>query len=426
MKKKVLVFPCGSEIGLEIHNALKFSTHVELVGGSSVSDHGRFVYERYIEGIPFVDNTDFIETINKIIDKHQIDAIYPAHDSVVLRLAKAYQEGKLNCKVIGSEFPTCQVCRSKKLTYETFSKILEIPKVYNLWDEDIQFPVFLKPDVGQGSKGTHIANNREELEFYFKQDPSLLILELLTGSEYTVDCFTDRHGELLTVCGRERIRTSNGISVHTKPTSISFDEVATIINKKLNLRGAWFFQMKYNKNCKLSLLEIAPRIAGTMGLFRNLGINFPLLSVFDAFDIDVSIKRNSYDIELDRALISRYELNLSYSKVYIDLDDTILLRSKVNTMVTAFLYQCVNENKSIYLITKNEGNIEDYLVEHKINPKLFDKIFAIHKEDRKSRFIKGNSIFIDDSFAERKEVQDALGIPVFDTNAIESLINWKF
>lgn len=426
MKKKILVFPCGSEIGLEIHNALKFSTHIELIGGSSVSDHGKFVYERYVEGIPFVDDTDFIETINKIIDKHQIDAIYPAHDSVVLRLAEAYQEGNLNCKVIGSEFPTCQICRSKKLTYETFDGILEIPKVYNPWDEDIQFPVFLKPDVGQGSKGTHIANNYRELKFYRKQDPSLLILELLTGAEYTIDCFTNRHGELLTVCGRERIRTSNGISVNTKPTPHNFDEIATIINKKLNLRGAWFFQMKYNKNGKLSLLEIAPRIAGTMGLFRNLGINFPLLSVFDAFDVDVSIKRNSYDIELDRALISRYKLSLSYSKVYIDLDDTILLRGEVNTMVMAFLYQCVNKDKFIYLITKHKGNIEDYLEKHRINPNLFDKIFAIKKEDKKSQFIKGSSIFIDDSFAERKEVQDALGIPVFDTNAIESLINWKF
>lgn len=39
MKSKVLVFPCGSEIGLEIHNSLKWSTHIDLWGGSSVNDH---------------------------------------------------------------------------------------------------------------------------------------------------------------------------------------------------------------------------------------------------------------------------------------------------------------------------------------------------------------------------------------------------
>jgi hypothetical protein len=38
MKKNVLVFPCGSEIGLEIHKSLSYSTHFTLVGGSSVDD----------------------------------------------------------------------------------------------------------------------------------------------------------------------------------------------------------------------------------------------------------------------------------------------------------------------------------------------------------------------------------------------------
>lgn len=45
----VLVFPCGSEIGLEVHNALKYDKHINLVGLSSVSSHGRVVYKNYIE-----------------------------------------------------------------------------------------------------------------------------------------------------------------------------------------------------------------------------------------------------------------------------------------------------------------------------------------------------------------------------------------
>ena len=41
----VLVFPCGSEIGLEVHNALKYDKHINLVGLSSVSSHGRGIQE---------------------------------------------------------------------------------------------------------------------------------------------------------------------------------------------------------------------------------------------------------------------------------------------------------------------------------------------------------------------------------------------
>ena len=50
LKKKVLVFPCGSEIGLELHRALGKAKEVVLYGASSVSDHGEFVYENHIPG----------------------------------------------------------------------------------------------------------------------------------------------------------------------------------------------------------------------------------------------------------------------------------------------------------------------------------------------------------------------------------------
>jgi hypothetical protein len=36
-----------------------------------------------------------------------------------------------------------------------------------------------------------------------------------------------------------------------------------------------------------------------------------------------------------------------------------------------------------------------------------------------------NAIFIDDSFAERKKVHDVLGIPVYDVDMVESLIDWR-
>jgi len=50
-KHNVLIFPAGSEIGLEIYHALKYSHHVEVFGASGKSDHASFLYEegRYVE-----------------------------------------------------------------------------------------------------------------------------------------------------------------------------------------------------------------------------------------------------------------------------------------------------------------------------------------------------------------------------------------
>ena len=51
----------------------------------------------------------------------------------------------------------------------------------------------------------------------------------------------------------------------------------------------------------------------------------------------------------------------------------------------------------------------------------------LSKEDNKIDFMDNElpSIFIDDSFSERLSVADNLNIPVFDLDAVESLIDWK-
>src|ERR1700752_2540001 len=111
MSKNVLVFPCGSEIGLEIYKSLSQSIHFTIFGASSTSDHGEYVYENYIADVPFIEDVAFIDELNKIIEEHSIDFIFPAHDSVVVKLAEEKKNGTLKCDVITSPYETCLVSR---------------------------------------------------------------------------------------------------------------------------------------------------------------------------------------------------------------------------------------------------------------------------------------------------------------------------
>ncbi|MBR0637906.1 MULTISPECIES: ATP-grasp domain-containing protein [Bacillus] len=424
--KNVLVFPCGSEIGLEIHNSLKFSKDFELIGASSVSDHGKYVYKNYIENVPDIHDEDFIDKLNHLIDENKIDFIIPAHDSVVLKLAQ--NQKRIKAIVVTSDQFTCEVARSKKKTYEFFKKQPFVPKMYGTIEEVEFFPVFLKPDVGQGSKGVALARDKKELEFYKNNKSDLLILEYLPGKEYTIDCFTNKNGELKYAGRRERKRIKSGISVNS--ATLQMDEqtrqIAYEINKHLQFRGAWFFQIKEDVNGDYKLLEVAPRIAGTMALYRNKGVNFPLLSLYDRMDFDIKIEDNGVDIEVDRALINRFTIAYSYQRVYVDFDDTITYKDKVNPLLMLFLYQCFNSNKEIILITKHIHNIKETLEKLRINANLFNRIIHLEKEDIKSKYIDNQtpSIFIDDSFSERDQIK-AAGIPVFDVDSIESLIDWR-
>jgi len=64
----------------------------------------------------------------------------------------------------------------------------------------------------------------------------------------------------------------------------------------------WFFQVKENKEGELALLEVAPRVAGTMSMSRMLGVNLPLLSLFSFMGYEVNILKNNFGIEVDRSL----------------------------------------------------------------------------------------------------------------------------
>lgn len=423
-KQNVLVFPCGSEIGLELFRSLSSSTHVKLFGASSVSsNHGKYLYENYIEGLPYVDEPEFIDALNRIIDEHEIDFLFPAHDSVVLNFA--VHQKKLNCKVIGSSVETCRICRSKRITYEKFVSLLKIPELYDRLEEISEWPIFLKPNIGQGSRGTYLAHSYKEAKFYVSQDSSLLPMEYLPGAEYTVDCFTDCHGRLRFAGARERIRVQNGISVHSRPVNDdAFHEMAETINATLEFRGVWFFQVKKDNDGQITLMEIAPRMAGTMSLYRNIGVNFALLSVFDAMDLDIEILVNNFDIEVDRALSNRFKTDINYKHLYIDLDDCLIFESKVNLEAVALLYQCLNRNIQVHLMTRHANELADTLKRYRLH-ELFDEIIHLPPGKPKSSYIKHHdAIFIDDSFTERNEVSSQIGIPVFAPDSIECLLEY--
>ena len=422
----VAIFPSGSEIAFEINNALKYSKFVSVYGVNSVSDHSEFVYKNYYNKLPYITDENFIKELNKYIKANNIDYIYPAMDMVQVFLTN--NQDKINAKIVTSDIDTVNTCRSKKKTYERLKDEDFIPKVYKNAKDVDKYPVFVKPAEGQGSNGAKKVESKEELDFYLTHtEEDLVICEYLAGTEYTIDCFTDRKGKLVfsNIRSRDRIRT--GISVRSTKQKLNSDvkKIAKTINKYFKFNGAWFFQLKKNMEGKYKLLEISPRIPGTMGLSRNMGINFPVLTLFNMWGYDIDIINNDYDIVLDRAFINRYKININYKNIYLDFDDTVTYKDKLNLDVIRFIYQSLNDNKNIYLLTRHKDDIYKTLKKYKLSEDIFKEIIEVKGND-KSKYIKNkDSIFIDDSFRERKEVKDNLNIPVFDVDMIESLLDWR-
>jgi len=422
-KKNVLVFPCGSEIGLEINRSLAFSNHFMLWGASSVRDHGEFVYKNYIGSIPYYDHPEFIEKLDQIVKDFNIDIIYPAMDSIIYKLK--VNEDKISTKILAPPLRTIQICNEKRKTYDFFINAINTPKIFNNINEIEEYPVFIKKNIGYGARNAFKIESQDELLTHLRKETDYIICEYLPGREYTIDCFTDYKGNLRFCMPRQRIRIMNGISVRSETDwapNPEFIRIANIINSALIMRGAWFFQMKENRNENLTLLEIACRIGGGSSTYRPAGINLPLLSLFDYFEQDVQIDVQKLDIIRDSALSSSYQIDLEYDTVYVDYDDCLYCNDKINTELVKFLYQCVNQNKKMILLTKHKGDLYNDLKKYKVF-EIWDQIILINDSDDKGSYIREpKSIFIDDSFSERKRVREKLSIPVFAPDSIEALL----
>lgn len=424
-KIRVMVFPCGSECGLEIGRALSNLKEIQLFGASSVDDHGKFAFSNYIDGLPFVNADGFIGALNEVLEKYKIDYIYPAMDSVVNVLAQSASE--LSAKVIGSSAETTAIALSKKRTYAALSNVINCPHVYELSNlKDEEFPVFMKPEVGCGSKGVLLARTREEVVSALDKDPSLMILEYLPGDEYTIDCFTDIKGQLLYAGPRKRRRVSKGISVNTvsvQENIETFTKIAKAINEKIKFHGAWFFQLKHDRNGALALLEIAPRVAGSMGLQRNLGVNLPLLSVFSHEGLPISIHANDYELEFDRAFYNKVKLSKQFSTLYLDFDDCLVVDgSLLNLEVLKLIGQYRNSKLPIVLISRHEGDLEAKLAELGVRG-LFDEVIHLQHGESKSLHISDlNGVLVDDSFKERLDAM-GIGVASLGPESVEALLN---
>jgi carbamoyl-phosphate synthase large subunit len=423
MNCSVLVFPSGTEIASEVARGLKFKKGIRLIGINSIVDASLHNYpEVHLLGSSITE-PDFKEKFEQITERLQPDVIYPAHDEASVVISALFEQGKLgSAKVVSSKNKTCEIVRSKSTTYERLESVIPVPVVYStngkILKEPISFPLFAKPDKGQGSKGTQIINSAEELKLAVQR--KLVVTEYLPGKEFTVDCFTNNSGKLIFCQGRERSLTTNGITSSAVLSSDgSFRQLAEAINENMELCGPWFFQVKARQGGEYVLLEIASRIAGSSGINRFNGVNLPLAGIYNALGYDVQFhQQNSF--HSSRRILSDHLLPITVPEGFVvDFDDTLLYQEKLNWKLIGILGSLQQRGCWIDIVSRHSATHSDSLSDSILNSGLplgiFRSIHDIGLTDKKSNYIPGDNVgFVDDSFTERKEVASRHPCLIFD------------
>ena len=453
---RALVFPCATGVGQEIFAALEHHKDVELWGvnsGEAGSNVGSFLFRgRYLGGAPPMrDEASCLSWICDVVAAKKIDCIFPAYDDAQVWL-KAREGALGGALVVTSPVATTDVCRSKKRTYALLANVLRCPASYALPDSvpDEAFPVFIKPECGEGGKGCFKVSSRQELGALLTEEH--IICEYLPGDEYTVDCFTASARQLQFVGARRRTLTRAGISILTESVDDAdgrFHAMAAAINGALELVGAWFFQVKHALNGELCLMEIAPRIPGAMALHRAMGVNFPLLSLYVHLGRPVAVMLPPLrcvaccKIYANHFAVSPLgEAHAALAAVYVDLDDTLLMHAGhpllcagnassagvtasahwPNPGVASLLFEAKAACIPVHLITRHAGEVRRTLEDACIHAAIFASVVHVTRaEEAKSSYIRERpAALLDDSFRERADANLA-GILAFDVDSLELL-----
>jgi hypothetical protein len=419
---RVLIFPGATEIALELREALAWCKEVELFSaGAAVSNHAPFAFARHFV-VPHVTAPGWQPSLQEVVTNQRITHIFPAHDDALIALVE--NAACFAAQIVTSPLETCRVTRSKSATLRRLHGVIPTPQLYAGAEEVAEYPVFVKPDRGQGAQRTARARTPAELQALLTQDGDRLILEDLPGEEFTVDCFSDRERGLLFASGRARRRIKSGIAMDSRAVDDpAFANYARRINAVLPLHGAWFFQVKRDRHGVLKLLEVAPRIGGTSAISRVRGVNLPLLSLYEADRLPVQVTPARYGVEIDRALRNRYRHDLDYRILYVDFDDTLVVHGQVNFDLIKLLYQALHRGVRLVLLSRHSGDLSAALGHYRLTG-LFDEVINLRAGESKVDFIRDSrAVFIDDSFAERTLVHERTGVPVFSPSMIEMLLD---
>ena len=120
--------------------------------------------------------------------------------------------------------------------------------------------------------------------------PELLVTDYLPGEEYSVDCLAE-NGKAKLVVPRLRKKMINGISVQGEviedKTVIDY---CTRIIEVIGLHGNIGIQVKKNVNGDPILLEINPRVQGTIVAVKGAGVNLPVLAIKQQLGIPLELQ----------------------------------------------------------------------------------------------------------------------------------------
>lgn len=236
---------------------------------------------------PLVTSESYKELVLKICEDNNINYYIPLIDEEIL-IAHEISSSLNKLRVIAPSKAFTELCLDKR----ELMKILENENISqnetylgNEYNFEFDYPIFVKPNVGRGSKGIKKIENKKQLDAYYVledyEPEEVIIQKFVKGTEYTVGVLCNSENEMLSISIR-RVLKKEGITISSVTESNELIEnIAEKIRNRLFPKGPFNIQMFISENEKPVIFEINPRFSTTLVQSYESGIHE--ISLYDKY-----------------------------------------------------------------------------------------------------------------------------------------------
>lgn len=237
--------------------------------------------------VPRGDSPEFADALVGLCRRLAIDVLVPTVDTELLPLVARTEELRAGgTELLAADERTLSTCLDKWALFQactgTAVPVPDTVVVDDALDADAwTWPCIVKPRRGSGSRGVELLDGPADLA-RVARDGSMLLQQLLPGAEHSLDVLAYRDGRIAAVVPRSRLKVDSGIAVTgctvADPALI---ELGRLVAEAIGLTTVANVQVKEDADGRPRLLEVNPRLPGSMPLTIAAGVNMPALALAD-------------------------------------------------------------------------------------------------------------------------------------------------
>jgi carbamoyl-phosphate synthase large subunit len=232
--------------------------------------------------LPRGDSPEFSDAVVEVCRRLEIDVLVPTLDTELLPIARLRLELLAAGTVLVAAPETALVACLDRAALAHVCAGCEVPDTTVLTEAThVPMPSIVKPRSGRGAR---LVTRAEDL-VGVPRDGSHVVQEYLPGEELSVDVFVRADGVVVSAVPRTRDRVDSGVAVAGRTVAdAECIEVATAVVRAVGLRGIGNVRLRRRADGRPALVEVNPRVPGSLVLTAAAGANLAAFALAEAMD----------------------------------------------------------------------------------------------------------------------------------------------